>query len=326
MLAELWRRLAPDLGDPDARRVLVDAMLAAGDPQGEYLAHAQEPEPAVLQANARAWLGRYAGVTQRAQFIGGWPARLELNAYHPDEEALAELCAEPRFATVEELVTGFAKAPVYAAIIARGQCASLKRIEIKSMATVLAMATTTAKLAHVAIPVWHDRGTLEEVVPSQILPVLERIPTLTSVGIDEDQRDILFGSSLFPRLASVTLGPDVQTALASWPAMLPHQTLVVAAPRLHGCGHAHPNELRLSHEDGGIVVRVSGANVIDVLPQTIAALPRGVVRIEIDGNIPWGNQTTAVAEQRKIPLVYRPVTTRRQGFVVVDQLTEPARP
>ncbi|MCX5742910.1 MAG: hypothetical protein NT062_10485 [Proteobacteria bacterium] len=336
----LWQQLADPAEHAATRRVLADALLAAGDPQGEYIALAAAAEgvvegavegaegavdraawDATLQAHARSWLGAYARVTQRAFWARGFPTRLELNAAHLDDGELEVLLADPRFATVEELVTGHAKAPFYAAIVARARHASLRRIELKGLATLAAFEGTAARIEHVAVATWHDRGTLDDLLATRILPACERFPTLTSIAVNVEQRDAVFASRMFPRLRTITLGPDVGYAVAYWPAMLPHQELVIAAPRLPGVGRAVPGEIRLRRGPDGVEVTIRGQRALDTLTETVQALPRDVVRLEVHGpRYPLLTQVEAVCARRGIAFAHVvdvPASAPRYGFVVL---------
>lgn len=77
-LAELWAELLADPANLDTRRVLADALTAAGDPRGEFialqLADAASPNPAarsaaarLLEANIDTWTGGIPGVVRGAR-------------------------------------------------------------------------------------------------------------------------------------------------------------------------------------------------------------------------------------------------------------------
>jgi len=103
--------------DEAARRVLMDALLEAGDPRGELMT-LQEAERAgtatpaqkkrvkeLISAHLAEWVGPLAGVIKDAEFSRGFLSRVELkqgNAKSLQLE-LEKVAGDPHWATVEQL-------------------------------------------------------------------------------------------------------------------------------------------------------------------------------------------------------------------------------
>jgi uncharacterized protein (TIGR02996 family) len=316
-------RAHPDADD--ARLVLADALLAHGDPRGEFIALQLGPSDdrrldridQLLREYGKRWLGTLREITFRARFERGFLARLELNGrWTATERGWAQHIVDPTLATVEDLVPGRSVGAIYARFVASPAMTALRRIEVFDAPTLDALRETPAKLVHIACPTWKSGKYVPQL--AQVLPVCERFSTLRSFAVYIDGVPAVLTSRLADQLTSLTVAGGLGPVLALWPRLPRAVSLTIArSAMLDDCATARvawTGALHLARDGARVVGRGSGDWLIGELLEHFAALPVELSRIEIEGAGDHAAALTEAARRRGVELVLLP-PARRTGYI-----------
>ena len=317
-------RAHPDADD--ARLVLADALLAHGDPRGEFIA-LQLAGPSddrrldridqLLREYGKRWLGTLREITFRARFERGFVARLELNGrWTATEKGWAQHVVDPMLATIEDLVPGRSVGPIYARFVTSSAMTALRRIEVFDAPTLDALRETPARLVHIACPTWKSGKYVPQL--AAVLLACERFSTLRSFAVYIDGVPAVLASRLAGQLTSLTVAGGLGPILALWPHLPRAMSLTIArSAMLDDCVTtrvAWTGALHLARDGDGVVARGSGDWLIGELLEHFAALPAELARIEIAGAGDHAAALTQAAERRGVELVLRPLA-RRTGYI-----------
>jgi uncharacterized protein (TIGR02996 family) len=309
----------------DARRVLADALIAAGDPRGELIAlqlanaaRAIDRTEPLLRAHGKRWLGALREITYRAQFARGFVHRLELaGRWAASAAAWAQLASDPMLATVEDLLPGRAVGAVYAQLVASPALAALRRIEVFDRPTLAALRATPARLGHVAVPRWKAGKYVRELA-TNVLPACERFADLRSLAVHIDGAPSVLASSVLPRLRALTVAGGLAHGLTLWPRLPAAMSLTIARTALlEACTASRvgwAGELTLERDGDRVIGRGAGPWMIGKIVEHFAALPSALRRLEIAGAGGHAAALTDAARRRGIELVLVPAP-RRTGYV-----------
>ncbi|HET9625977.1 MAG TPA: hypothetical protein VFP84_31670 [Kofleriaceae bacterium] len=329
-LAALHREVHARPDADDARLVLADALLAAGDPRGELIAlqladagggtaRGIDRIERLLREHGKRWLGPLREFTYRAQFARGFVRRLELDGrWTASDAGWARHADEPALATIEDLLPGRAVGDVYARFVASPALAALRRIEVFDRPTLAALRATPARLTHVACPRWKAGSYVRELT-AHVLPACERFAELRSFAVHLDGVPAVLASRVLPRLRALTVAGGLAHGLTLWPRLPAATSLTIArTAMLDACTAsrvAWPGELELVRApDGGVIGRGAGAWLVGKIVQHFAALPAGVRRLEIAGAGVHGPALADLARRRGIELALVALP-RRTGYV-----------
>ena len=307
----------------DARSVLADALQAAGDPRGDFIAlqlaateESLQKADALLQAHAKDWVGELRTVIYRGQFKRGFLTRLELDgAWRTNAKGWDAVARSRELATVEDLIPGRAKGEPYARLLRESK--TVRRVAVWDELTLAALAETAAPIEHVDVRWARRQKRGENAVRDRVLPVLAMLPKLTSLDIEAEQFEHL-GSELRGRLEVLGIAYEMAPGLALWPK-LPStiRTLIVGRSRVMAecvaTNVAWEGALRIDREGRHVIARAWGQHVLSDLSSSFKKLPK-LNRLEVHGANGLEAKLRIAAKRARIPITFLPAL-RRSGYV-----------
>lgn len=250
-------------GDPRGELIALQVAEAEGRGTEKSVRRADE----LLARHGKDWLGTLAPIVYRARFRRGAPDILELEpAWKGSPKAWEDHARSPVLATVTRIVEGKTTPEVMAAFVGSPAMAGLRHVTIHANAVADALDHhAPPELRHVESRLW-KRGTYARRFVERVLPIVEKVPTVTSVECMDNAFDALAASKAFERITSLAVRVDRDR----WPA---REARVASLP-------AHVQELAVFLYDNEKAVAL-----LEHLPRTIRSYrvnERAVFSIEGD--------------------------------------------
>ena len=312
-IARLTREVIARPDDDGVRAVLADVLQANGDPRGELISlqllaargnrDRDDRIEELLRENAAQWLGRLRDCAYACCFDRGFPSRLELAAWSPENKRWGEALADPAIATVEDLLRGRAYTEVYTRFVTNAMLTNLRRIEVNDRPTLVAFAESPAPIEHVA---FDDSSVYNEPPLEMFFDACAARATLTSLAVRADHVPRLVIQPWFTRIRSLTIVGGVRRALELWPS-LHCDLIVVPRPSLEPCERVFPWDYKVELRREG-VARISGEWMLYPVTALEALPPVSRVEIELASELIAGRVREVIARPG-VEVVERPPRT-----------------
>lgn len=303
----LWAAIhaAPD--DDGPRAVLADVLLERGDPRGELIAlqlreaRGEADDDALARATAlvkehgKGWLGALRPIVYRAELVRGALARIEL-AGSWSSGRWDELASDPLWGLVEEVEVGYANLALFAQILGIPALRSnLRSVSVEGGPVWDAVtASPLPRLRRLRCIAW-KRGDLERRVVEDVLPFVERTPTLTALGLRSEHLAKI-PAAVAARLVDLETDGEVEALAELWSAW----------PGLRSLATTWGDTLTLSRSPAGASARFRPSTFFKADGRHLLALPASIERLEIVGNAAFFRRARPVLGKR-FQLVFRPL-------------------